>query len=360
MRASGALLGAAAGLVLSAWSPAQVTLRGGARVDAPVERVGPEGVTVGSAPGRPARTISWAEVREIEGEFAGAAAEFGALSDRAWRALSRLARGDVALAEPVLEALFAERLPGPTGADVANGLLRCRLRRGASASAIPVWLACIRLGGVETGRTPAGRAESAIDPETSLIPALAPVFIDSPGVRAFVAETSPGAGGDLASDLGALYRAVAAAAIGEAVAPDALPAPGPKETPGVALVRSMVMAQIGESEDARTRARAELSAGLDRDSGTWREAWRRAAIGRSLLRSAEPGDRRRGALELLHVPARFASTQPFLAGLALAEASDALAADGDEVSAAALRAELEMEFPGHPALLRVGAKEGAR
>lgn len=361
----GLCIGAA--LALTPLAPAQVALRGGGRLEAPVTRVGPEGVSVGASAGDPARTISWALIRAVEGEHAKEAEAFGAMADRVWRALARLERGDVGLAEPALEELFAQAIPGPTGADVAGALLRCRLRRGASASALPVWLACVRLGATEGEAL--GR-EGVIDPETLLAPALPPIFLDTPGVRAFAASAppsasaAPGGAGGAADVMGALYLLAAADALrtgGGAVASDAaraaLESAGAYTSdtaPGVALVRAMVVSRIGERE-ARVRARGELIAGLDKDAGGWQEAWRRAAIGLSLVRETDAAERRRGAIELLHVPARFGASQPYLAGVALAAASEALAADGDAESASALRAELEMEYPGHPALLRLAS-----
>lgn len=369
-----ALLGAIV-VLAGAAAPAlgQVALRGGGRLEAPVTRVGPEGVTVGASAGDPARTISWGLIRAVEGEHAKEAEAFGAVADRVWRALARLDRGDVGLAEPALEELFAQAIPAPTGADVAGALLRCRLRRGASASAIPVWLACVRLGATEGEAL--GR-EGVIDPETLLAPALPPIFLDTPGVRAFAASApasapgtsgtpahgGAGSAGGAADVMGALYLLAAADALrprGGAGASDAaraaLESTGAftsDAAPGVALVRAMVVSRIGERE-ARVRARGELIAGLDKHAGGWQEAWRRTAIGLSLVRETDAAERRRGAIELLHVPARFGASQPYLAGVALAAASEALAADGDAESAAALRAELEMEYPGHPALLRL-------
>ncbi|MBL0922178.1 MAG: hypothetical protein IBJ10_08640 [Phycisphaerales bacterium] len=108
--------------------------------------------------------------------------------------------------------------------------------------------------------------------------------------------------------------------------------------PSVALVLAMTRALHGNADEAQS-ARAALSAGLSRDLGTWREAWRRAAMGVSLARAERPADRRAGMLELLHIPARFSASQPALAAIALREAARALDIDGDFRAAQSLRDE---------------------
>ncbi|MFG0274677.1 MAG: hypothetical protein ACF8QF_06440 [Phycisphaerales bacterium] len=58
----------------------------------------------------------------------------------------------------------------------------------------------------------------------------------------------------------------------------------------------------------------------------------------------------RAIVELMHLPARFGQSQPWLTGVALAEASHALHLLGDNAGAATLRDELQRFDPAHPAL----------
>ena len=65
--------------------------------------------------------------------------------------------------------------------------------------------------------------------------------------------------------------------------------------------------------------------------------------------AAELPRRQRGLVNMLHLPARFGRTLPYLTGLALAWAAETARADGDDEAAAVLTAELDRRFPSHPA-----------
>lgn len=329
-----------------------VQLRGGVRIDAPIEEVTREGVRLG---GEAPRMIGWDRVLRVDEEHREAAEQYKAVADAAWRARTRLARGDVRLAEPLFEELFESYRDsaGPTSLVVAEGLLRCRLSRGAQAAAVAPWLETLRIRA--TGESLAGEPPlpPAIDEETGLAPALPPVWLDTPSLETILRrpaaeedEEANGEDADLAQALRAWTRYAAALERG-----DAGPAPivTMDEHPGVALVRAMALSRSPDAE-TRAAAREELLDGLDADAGGWREAWRRAAIGRSLLLEPQRDQRMRGVLHLLHLPTRFGSSQPWLAGVALAEASLALADLGDEAGAATLQEELRRFDAAHPAL----------
>jgi len=324
----------------------QVQLRGGVVVDAPVEGITMEGVRVG---GDAPRTIGWDRVLILPDEFGEAATPYSLVADAAWRARTRLARGDVRLAEPLFEQLFEQYRggAGPTSLVVAEGLLRCRLSRGAQAGAVEPWIATLRIraGGERLAGEPP--LPPALDDETGLAPALPPIWLDTPALEALLRrDADVGAGDPVAGAMWAWSRYAAALERGEATDP---PETEADDHPGVALVRRIALSR---SPDAATRAaaRAELEAGLDESRDTWAEAWRRAAIGRSLLLEDERDATVRAVVELLHLPARFASAQPWLAGVALAEASRALRDLGDDAGAERLRDELRRLDPSHPAL----------
>ncbi len=318
----------------AAWG--QVALRGGERISEPASAVGVEGVRVGS------RVIPWDRVRAVEGELAEQAAAWAEVSETLWRARARLERGDAALAEPLYEEAFAQLAgaPGPTALAAAEGLLRCRLLRGARAAAVEPWLEAARLR--REGVAVEFRGPPVIDPDTGLAPALAPVWERTVGAGALGRVDGGRSTNFVIATLDDLYRWSALRAAGVDAAGAHEPVVGPEEAkdPAVALVQAMVEAQHGDDR-ARERARAALSAGLARDLGSWQEAWRRAALGLSLVRERGEAQRRDGMLELLHLPARFSGSQPALAAIALREAARTLEEDGDSAGALALRTEAE-------------------
>jgi hypothetical protein len=328
-----------------------IVMRGGlAAPEGEAVRCTPEGVVVRSA-ATGESIVGWHHVREVRGPLAEAALEQAEVADRLFRARARLARGDVPAAEPLFEALFAERPAGrgPTSAAVARGLLMCRLDRGAHTLAVGAWLALLgaerQADGVRWASGPDGSAAApAIDADTGLAPDLPPVWLGTPSVRVFGEGSLPaGALGERERALEGLYRYAARIPFGD---------PGPLERPqitdaGVRLVWDVVAAQ---SPDGATRlaGRRGVESRLGAGASGWEEAWLRAALGRSLVLEAGTDDRRRGVIELLRV--RLADREaPYLAGLALAEAAVTLRELGDEAGASTLRRELLDEFAGHPA-----------
>jgi hypothetical protein len=315
--------------------------------------------------------IGWDRIKQIRGDIGGSAgtkaveqaATFATLADSAFRARTRLERGDFAAAEPLLEDLFGTGgLNGPTGAVICEGLLRCRLRRGAQASAIWPLLERQRIESERAGANAAKwiggimDAAPAIDPVTGLAPGLAPIWLREPALESLAGDPkwsefeSQGAGD--AATIARWYRASAAFECG-------LPGSWPTRdteasNDAVRLVQDVVSSRIGAGAE-RAAARASLQARIEQaESGsmnsTWVEAWCRAAVGRSLVHETDTESIMRGAIELLHVPARFGAEHPYLSGVALAEASGALWRLGDQSGAVTLRDELSRRYPGHPAL----------
>lgn len=361
-----ALLGSAAALVM-----AQVALR--AQEPPPpgdVLGVDGRGVLVG-ATAQSGVIATWDRVKSVGGPMQGDAAAFAALADRSWRARTRLERGDAIAAEPLFEEAFrlTRDQPGPTSAVVAEGLLRCRLRRGAHVLAAEAWLALTESAARDG--TPALHpkwAEEAglapvVDPATGLVPAIPPIWCGPAGAHVMAglpafAQADPPSGGapmEPAAALAVLYLQAARFEAGE---PASVPDINAGD-PGVALVRQIVAARIGDAAQ-RQSFRAALEARLPRQEPSpespgsslpsWMEAWCRVGIGRSLLREESPEQRRLGVIELLHVPARLSSAHPYLAGVALAEASVALAELGDAAGSGVLLDELRALYPSHPVL----------
>lgn len=371
-RGRGVLIGAGVLCVLGVAASGRVVLRGGFVEEGEIVGMSVSGLEVG---GDAARVIGWDAVLRVEGARGEEARAYAGLAVSLSRAARRLERGDVGLAAPLYAVLYGRygAVGGPTGRAVSEGELACRLAVGDQAGGVEPWLSALdaRLGGARL--TGGSMARTVIDGETGLVVTLPPVFAsgDGEGLRALAgtsrweATASRDVGERGLRAMAAGYRVAGAMAAGREVALDLevlgagldgveLSGLG---LSGVGLVRDMVVAEAGDA-GARAAARERLSREAERHAGTWREAWARAAIGRSLLRSEDGGERRRGVVELMHVPARFMRTQPYLAGVCLADAAGALEADGLGGAAAVLRAELERALPGHPAIVGVGERAG--
>lgn len=352
---------------------AQVELRGEDAVP-PGEIVGmdEQGVTLAATEpaGAGAGTtlvIGWDRVRTIMGPRAGEFAPFREHAERAWRARTRLERGDAIGAEPLFEELFKVHRGrrGQTAGVVGEGLLRCRLGRGAHVAAIEAWLATLEASaqpsppGANADWASAAGLAPVIDAATGLVPAIPPIWV-GPGASRVVAGQSPWPGSAEAAPaskpamLAALYAVAANFEAGQDVT---LPQIDSTD-PGVQLVRLIVQSRVGDGAQrhaARTTLEQRLpkaGAGGDARSGVppWVEAWCRAAVGRSLIREPELEQKQLGIVELLHVQVRFRQVHPYIAGIALAEASAVLGETGDAAGASTLRSELLAQYPEHPVL----------
>lgn len=308
-----------------------------------------QGVRVRTAAGDTV-VVGWDRVLRLPEALAAAGEPHASLALDAWRARTRVERGDLVLAEPLLESLFASHQPlrGPTGLVIAEGLLRARLARGAGESGIEAWLAWLDANVVRQPRTTFANAlwarqaglPAVIDADTELCPALAPMWLGSASLQ-LVLDTRPAEGErEKASAMRAYYQAAARHEMGQPVA--SLPDP-PRERASE-LVRDIVAARVlGEAE--RAPARARLESALKQTNSAWLSAWLRAGIGRSLVLESDPDMRLRGVAELLRVHVLHRGDAPFLADIALAEAAAVLDEFGFRPSAIALAHELSRLDP---------------
>lgn len=346
-------------LLVIAGVVSQIEMRGGLAPPAgEVVRVDAAGVWLSPAGSgsEPSLAVGWDRVRSVGGPMAPHAARFEAVADLAWRARTRLERGDAIAAEPLFEELFVGRRGefegyrgqvGPTAATVAEGLLRCRLRRGAHVAAIDPWLALLRAGPNPEGIGADRSLGPVIDPALGLAPALPPIWLAWPSVQGFAAAAAPASDESPESARTALLRElyVQSARFEAGLStrmPDVV-----TDDPGVTLVAQIVASRAGGPEE-RARARQLLADRVTAGTEPWVEAWCRAAIGRSLLLEADLRSKQRGVVELLHLPARFGRIHPYLAGTALAQASVALRETGDTAGADRLLLELFERYPDHP------------
>ncbi len=313
--------------------------------------VSSDGVAVRDGGASPA-LVPWDKVLVVRGEHGATAEAYLPMAERAWRARARLERGDVPGAEPLFEELFESMHEnrGPTGERIAFGLLRCRLARNAQSLAVLPWVSFLRAreaSGVSAVRDDA-LVGGVLDSETGLVADLPPMWVPGPSVRVLATGGSLSARAPYstrAEAYAALYLHAARAASG---VESAMPAVAARE-PGVEFVRHVVIATTATDSAARDAARQALAPSTDASAPAWQQAWARLAVGRSLLMETDEGPRRLGVIELLTVPASFEREQPYLAGIALADAAVSLETLGDAAGAARLRAELLTRFAGHPA-----------
>lgn len=343
-----------------------ITLRGGEAGPAyEVRGMSDAGVRVRTAT-IPERVLSWDHVEKIEGPLAAEARAYMPTAEAAWRARARLERGDTASAEAIYEDLFKSYAgkDGPTAAAVAEGLMRCRMRRGAQAAAVGAWLAWIEaatpLQDYVSALNGRDMPESSIfvDPATGLVPVLPPIWMNTAATQAFargdlLPKDAKSGKPILASDspagqLGALYRRAAMFEAGQKL-PDLDDQLKGSSNPGIAFVANIVLSRTGEASE-RQAARAALKAMLTATTPAWQEVWIRVAIGRSLVRESGNDEQLLGLAEMLHVPARLSRINPYLTGTALAEAAVGVLRHGDTNGAIKLRQILVDRFPNHPAL----------
>ena len=326
---------------------ADLVLRTGSVIDAPIEGVSLDGVAIGGAA---PRVLGWDAVYFARGEGAEEVEVYRDWSDDVWRAKSRLMRGDLELASPLFDELFArlmrDGVAGPTGLVIAEGALRCRVWENRHSDAIEAWAAALRIR--ETGQRQSGESGAAgvIDARTLLVPTLPPMWLEGSAAAVQVHESLERSGGSESSQaILNLYRVCAGHDAGRDVE---WSLEAGRFGEGYEFVDTIIRAR---DSDARTRsaARAQLTGIIKEKSGTWQEAWARAALGRSLLMEESREERDRGVLHLLHVPARFARAQPHLAAVSLAEAGRALHRHGDHESVSQILLELRNRYPQHGA-----------
>ncbi len=271
-----------------------------------------------------------------------------ATADDLWRARSRVERHDTTLAEPILARLFEDfrGATHETALVVAEGLLRCRLARGDHARAVIPGLETARLRRAGIDTVSYTSLAPALDPTYELSPALAPIWIDTPVVRQLERDlTSYDARGDAVIEaMAGLYLRAVHRTIGRTS--DAPPVEPDISHQGVALLSTLIEA-ISEAPASRNTARARLGA-MVADQSSWRAAWVHLFTGLSLLQETGLQRQHRAIESLLHLPARFSVTHPYLGGLALAYAADALERAGDTRGATAVRNDLARRFPHHP------------
>ena len=337
-------------LLIAASTRADLVERRGSEppVAGEITRIDDAGVTVRSDLGA-FHFVPWDRVRRVEAKdrdprLAGQME----MATRLWRARSRVERHDTTLAEPILERLF-EQYRGKTHETalvVAEGLLRCRLARGDHVRAVIPALETARLRRADVTTDSYANLTAVIDESTSLCPLLAPAWLPSPLLAKLQHDLGEydAHGDEIVAAVASLYRKAVQHTLGE-LGPQAA-SPASPDHAGVRLLSRVVACGAVDAKERQTARMALARRVADRPA--WAQAWSRLHIGLSLVGETGLGRQQQGIVSLLHVPARFANSQPYLTGLALAYAAKALEASGDSEGAASLRVELRQTLPNHP------------
>lgn len=323
-----------------------------------VTRIDDAGITVRSSLGA-VHFVPWDRVRRVEARAKDPMLEQRlALATDLWRARSRVERNDMTLAEPLLERLF-ERFRGQTHETalvVAEGLLRCRLARADHVLAVVPALEVARLRRADVSTETYSQLPPIFDHEYALCTQLAPAWLPSPQLEALAHDlkTHDAQGDRVVAAMAGLYRQALLPALGRAAetsAPEREP-----DHPGVRLLDLLVA--TGDADEAKRRtAREQLKRMLKTLSG-WSEAWVRFHLGRSLIREGMQA-REEGAVHLIHLPARFGRTQPYLAALGLGYVAETLKRDGNDEGAERMRAQLQRTYPYLAGAIEIARQEQA-
>lgn len=322
--------------------PGTVYLRGGRIFEADV--VTPSQQSLVAVVDGERLEYGWHQIADVRGQAAGLVREYLTDAETAWRGLSRLERGDVVAAEPLLERAFAKygTQVGPTSEAVATGLLTCRVARGAQALAVEPFL-CVLLNSSGVSQS------EALDENLKLYQSLPPIWSTDSGLTNMASRIATDNfaawnGDRRTRQLAELYVTAAVFQInGKAPLPDFEPADD-----GVRFVYEIVASRIGDAP-IREQFRGALKLRSERNIPKWQRAWIHAAVGNSLLRESDNRSSRLGIVELLHVPALYHQNQPFLAGVCLSRSALTLDRMSREDEAILLATEFQRVYRTHDA-----------
>ncbi|MDG2201109.1 MAG: hypothetical protein P8K80_08010 [Phycisphaerales bacterium] len=341
---------------------------GGDPMQGSISRLDEDGVRI-KVEGATPVVLSWDRISDVQSkdDRFPRLEQFLEQGARLWRARTRLERGDTELAEPIFEVLFPGTIgrTSETALVVAEGLLRCRLKRGELDAALLPALEVSRLRrlGIKTDSyaqllPPSIGGESPglihlVDVDAGLVPYLPPAWIRGPALASRIPATESWDAGDDESLalLSSLYGRSIRQSMGEKIDPVDLEDEVILESSGALLLGRMINA-LHQDDVVRKSARADLEAMLATDPDPWVESWIRFQLGRSLLMEPGMGQQRRGLLSLSHVPARWGQAQPYLSGVAMAIMADQFDAHDDVDAARRMRTDLRRMHPAHPVLRR--------
>jgi hypothetical protein len=320
------------------------------------------------------RLLTWDRVRGVAGTSDPYLASFLEEGATIWRARIRISRGDPLSAEPLLESV-AERFAGRTSElalVVAEGLLRCRIARGANDEAVIPMLETLRLRAAGVSADAYLGLRPVIDEALQLVPAVPPAWhaaADRGGLQARLERRLLDLQAEALSEPTEVRRAAAARTANVARAylaavvqergraggrPDVVPLPVPGDDEGLRLLVECVggaeaLAALDPPDDGRPPDPTEIleSASGD-DRPAWVRDWEDFFRGRRALAAPDAATRDAGLIDLLRPAALHAVERPYLGGMALALAAAHLDRAGRAAEATILRDDLAARFRGHP------------
>ena len=293
-----------------------------------------QGVSIRSAQQIIPLRVPWFDVKGIE-PMPAAYPSMKHAADLAWRAHQRLRRGDLAGAELIYKQLESKYLwgVGEQSADVAHGLLLCRLDRGDRIGAITpaiAWLTAStntlpRQSGTNLDRIPS--RSQAYGLITQLPPVFGPFdvgtvdFGDHLSTRPLriqiIAEIY-----QLATERDQYKTEI----MGDRL--ESLIARAHEirsQSNGVDFLFDMLICQAHPDADRRKSSRRQLENRVRSQRNTWIEAWARLALGSAMIHEDEPLLNEQGVIQLIHIIVRLKHDQPEIALLAAQIANDYLA-----------------------------------
>ncbi len=255
-------------------------------------------------------SVPWYDVRALTPET-GEYRAYRQTAEDAWRAHTRLVRGDFFSAESIYNELSGQYLwrVGPQSADVSLGLVRCRLDRGDRVDAVLPMLSWLRATTVD--RFSGLRLVDEYDEAFGVFVGLPPVF----GSDDRVERLGKLPGVDRITDRQraifgyyqlALDRSVHHTPEAQMVLDELTELVRGREgrDSGMRLIEEMVIAQAHPDSQKRLASRAALRRRIRTDRDTWVELWARLAIGVSLMGEGDVESNERGVIELIHVVVR--------------------------------------------------------
>lgn len=313
-----------------AMEPTLITQWGSATpVSATSVEIGEQGVQIRREGDESPEVIPWYRIRSIEPRPPSVSG-YQKISQDAWRAHTRLQRGDYSGARPIYERLGTQFMwkRGPQSAEISAGLVQCLLDQHERSKAVTAMLAWF----VATEQTPFEGLEHdsnslthriaeqgmEFDPIYRLPFDLPPVFL--PVDRLGVLDSTPdGVNTSARIRLITLYYQIAhTQTLDEQRLADV------EQTrreirgrdQGLDLLSDMVMASYHPDATKRAAARDALDRRTRVEPGGWREVWSRIGLGSAMLQDDDPLVREQGAIELLHVTVRLADVRPVLTQIA--------------------------------------------
>jgi hypothetical protein len=275
-----------------------------------------QGVVIQIDERRPSQFVPW---YEVPGGVLpdGVDQKFASIADRAWRAHTRVQRGDFIGALPLYVALRNELLwqTGPQSLDVCEGLTRCLISNSDRVAAIEPMLATFiacSSDGQHSAELP-----GVFDTSLLIRRDLPPVFASSDLGSSLESVHSSG---DARIRMLHAYFELASCSVNDQDAVlnrlEELKRRNRTRDAGLVLVEQMCFAQAHPDESKRRGARESLVRRTQTQRGTWIEVWARLALGAGQIRDRDPYIRDRGVIELVHIIVRLGEVDPGLTMLA--------------------------------------------